>query len=482
MSAKVKQRSVLFGFLMAAIIFPAKISFAENSVLENFQTAFIKVAKDVHPSVVNISTVQKIKSRGNGGGMHSNPFHKGPFNDFFGDDLLEDFFKNMPRRGFEQKSLGSGFIVDERGYILTNNHVIEKADEITVRLSDKTKFEGKVLGKDPKTDLAVIKIDPGDHKLVVARLGDSDNCQPGQWAIAIGNPFGLDRTVTVGVISAIGRAEVGITTYENFIQTDASINPGNSGGPLLNLNGEVVGINTAIVASGQGIGFAVPINMARQVMEQLIEHGRVVRGWMGIAIQQINEELGKQFGVKEGEGVLVGQVFKGDPAEKAGIQVGDVIVEFDGKPISSPSQLSRLAAATPPDKTIDIVVVRDQKRRVLKITLGEQKEDEKTALEEKDTSSVYGMEVDDITPQAAKKFNLRRKQGEGVVITHTNMDGPAAKAGLRPGDVLVEINRKKIKKLSDYNDLMDELKEGESLVVLRVRNQNSLYVVVEVKE
>jgi serine protease Do len=449
------------------------------SQLEVLEQAFIKVAEEVKPAVVNISSVYKIKHPGKG--MNKDFFYDGPFKDFFGKEFGEDFFdrffKNIPRGDIPQKSLGSGIIVSPDGYILTNNHVIEKAEKIEVRLSDKTKFVGKVIGKDPKTDVAVIKIDPKDHKLAVAKLGDSDKSRVGQWAIAIGNPFALDRTVTVGVISATGRSDIGIAAYENFIQTDASINHGNSGGPLVNIHGEVIGINTAIVASGQGIGFAVPINMARDVMEQLIEHGEVVRGWMGIAIQKVTEELGKQFGVEEGAGVLVGQVFKGDPADEAGIMVGDIITKFDGVKLTDPGQLSRLAAATPPNKEVEVEIIRDGKKKTLTLTMGKQKPETRPSEEKAD---IYGMDVQELTPALAKKFGITEE--EGVLVSDITPGGPAYQAGIRAGDLIVEVNRQKVAGMEDYERIISAVKPGESIVVLRVRDNNSLYVVIEPEE
>jgi Do/DeqQ family serine protease len=254
--------------------------------------------------------------------------------------------------------------------ILTNNHVVKDADEITVKFADKHEVKGKVVGTDAKTDLAVIRVDAKDD-LPVATLGDSDTLQVGEWAIAIGNPFGLDHTLTVGVISATGRSEVGIAAYENFIQTDASINPGNSGGPLLNVRGEVIGINTAIVASGQGIGFAIPVNMARKVMEDLVKRGKVTRGWLGIGIQPLTPELAKSFGVSADEGILVNQVMPKSPAETAGIKVGDLILSLDGKPLKDTRQMQRLVAEAEIGKTIEVVVLRDKTKRTLKLQVGE---------------------------------------------------------------------------------------------------------------
>jgi len=439
-----------------------------SSMLQVLQENFIQVAEAVKPSVVNISTEYSLKGK-------DAPFpFKKPFNDFW-DEFLEKFFKQLPRNYQKSRSLGSGLIVDKEGYILTNNHVVEKADKITIRLSDKKKFTGKVIGKDPKTDIAVVKIDPEDHELKVARLGDSDSCRIGQWAIAIGNPFGLDRTVTVGVISAIGRSDIGIATYENFIQTDASINPGNSGGPLLNIKGEVIGINTAIVSNGQGIGFAVPINMVKNIMEQLLEHGKVVRGWMGIAIQKVTEDLGKQFGVEEGRGVLVGQVFKGDPAEKAGIKEGDILLEFDGTPLSSPTQLSRLVAATSPNKEVKLLLFRDKEEMTITIVLGQQED----SLA-KGESSRYGMVVEEITPELVELYKL--KEEKGVVVTEVETDSPADKAGLRSGDILVSIQRQQVDNIEKYREIMDSLKEDGMVLVARKRDKSSRFVVIKAKQ
>jgi len=275
----------------------------------------------------------------------------------------------MPRQR-RQTSLGSGVIIDKGGLILTNNHVVKDADEISIKFANKQEVKGKVVGTDPKTDLAVIRASAKDD-LPVALLGNSDTLRVGEWAIAIGNPFGLDHTLTVGVISATGRSEVGIAAYENFIQTDASINPGNSGGPLLNIRGEVVGINTAIVASGQGIGFAIPINMARKVMDDLVKRGKVTRGWLGVGIQPLTPELAKSFGVTAEEGVLVNQVMPKSPAESAGLKTGDLILGVNGKPVKDPRHLQRIIAETEIGQSIELTVMRDKARRTVKVQVGE---------------------------------------------------------------------------------------------------------------
>jgi Do/DeqQ family serine protease len=323
---------------------------------------FVQVAEQATPSVVNISTVSS------GKGRSPNELFRPFGNDPFFRDFFDRFFEGMPRR-HQQTSLGSGVIIDKSGLILTNNHVIKDADEISVRFSNKQEAKGKVVGTDAKTDLAVIRVTTKDE-LPVARLGNSESLRVGEWAIAIGNPFGLDHTLTVGVVSATGRSEVGIAAYENFIQTDASINPGNSGGPLLNVRGEVIGINTAIVASGQGIGFAIPINLARKVMDDLVKKGKVTRGWLGVGIQPLTPELSKSFGVS-GEGVLVNQVMPKSPAETAGLKVGDLILAIDGKSIKDPRELQRVIADADIGKTLELTVLREKEKRTVKVQVGE---------------------------------------------------------------------------------------------------------------
>ncbi len=341
---------------------PIQASSAAGSAAAGSDSPFVQVAEIVTPAVVNISTVST--SKGRSAGDTFKPFGDDPFfRDFF-----DRFFEGMPRRR-QQKSLGSGLIIEKSGLILTNNHVIKDADEITVRFSNNEETKGKVVGTDPKTDLAVIRVSaPKD--LPVVKLGNSDQLRVGEWAIAIGNPFGLDHTLTVGVISATGRSEVGITAYENFIQTDASINPGNSGGPLLNIRGEVVGINTAIVASGQGIGFAIPINLARKVMDDLVKRGKVTRGWLGVGVQPLTPELAKSFGVS-GEGILVNQVMPKSPAEAAGIKVGDVILEVGGKTVKDARELQRVIADAEVGKPLQVKILREKSQQSLTVQIAE---------------------------------------------------------------------------------------------------------------
>lgn len=339
---------------------PAGAVIPDRSTL-NIENAFVRVAEGVTPAVVNISTVGKGKSPR----YSFRPFGNDPFfRDFF-----DRFFEGFPRAE-RQMSLGSGVIIDKGGYILTNHHVIKDADEITVKLANKKEYKSRVVGVDPKTDLAVIKVNAPED-LPVAILGDSDALKVGEWALAIGNPFGLDHTVTVGVISATGRSDVGIATYENFIQTDASINPGNSGGPLLNIQGEVIGINTAIIASGQGIGFAIPINMAKKVIGDLIKRGKVTRGWLGVGIQPLTPELAKSLGLSLEEGILVNRVMPKSPAEAAGLKEGDVITSVDGKKITDSRELQRMVAELEVGRMIELGLLRDGKPLSVKLKVGE---------------------------------------------------------------------------------------------------------------
>jgi len=424
-----------------------------RALLRALEDAFTAVADRVTPAVVNVSTVPK---RGHPGTGEESPER---FREFFGEEFYERYFRRRPRE--DARASGSGVIVDPKGYILTNNHVIENAQEINVRLSDGRKFPAKLIGRDPKTDLAVLRVEaPGP--LPAAELGDSDQLRVGQWAIAIGNPFGLDRTVTVGIISATARTRVGVTQYENFIQTDASINPGNSGGPLLNLDGKVIGVNTAIVAAGQGIGFSIPINQARDVMRQLIAGGRVVRGWLGIAIQDVTDELAAHFGVKEREGVLVADVMKGGPAEAAGLRPGDVIVDFNGGPIKEVPELQRRVAAVSPGQAVRLTVIRDGKPVRVSVKIGEMPSDEPKPVLGQDDEG-WGLGVEPLTGEAALRLNL--PVSSGLLVTEVVPGSPADKAGLRRGDVIIEAGRKPVADAPDLYWALAQLKPGEQILV-----------------
>ncbi len=464
--------SVLFVSLLGMGPSQAAMRKEALSQLETIQEAFASVAEALKPAVVNISTTQKIRHP-----LRRWPEFRYPFREFFGEEFFERFFGEIPQREIERKSLGSGVIVDKRGYILTNNHVVEKAKEIDVRLSDRRKFSGRVVGKDPKTDIAVIKIDVNGD-LPVARLGDSNKVRIGQWAIAIGNPFGLDHSVTVGVISATGRSDVGIATYENFVQTDASINPGNSGGPLANIYGEVIGINTAIVAAGQGIGFAIPINMAKDVMDKLISQGRVIRGWLGVGIQELTEDLASKFGVEVEKGVLVANVIKDTPAERGGIETGDIIIEYNGTKITNVRQLQRLVASTPPEKEAEIKVIRNKKEIVLTVKIGEMPSEDEVLAEE--LSLRYGFSVQELTPELAEKLKVQK--AEGVLVSSVEAGGPAAMKGVRSGDVIIEVNRHNVKDLKEFREALKRVNPGDSILLLILREEGSLFVVVPPKE
>lgn len=426
------------------------------------QQAFSNVVKAVNPAVVNISTISKKK-------LVQPFFEMSPF--------FEDFFDG--RGGVPQyrreNSLGSGFIISKDGYIITNDHVVRDAESIRVTLSDEKTYNGKVVGSDPKTDIAVVKISAkGD--LPVAVLGDSDKLSVGQWAIAIGNPFGLNRTVTVGVISATGRSNMGIETYENFIQTDASINPGNSGGPLLNVYGEVIGINTAIVATGQGIGFAIPINMAKLAVPQLIKKGNVTRGWLGVSIQPVTEDLAQSFGLNRAQGALVSDVVPGSPAAKAGVRQGDIITSFAGKEIKSVQQLQLTVANTPVGSPVEIEVLREGQKK--KLTVAPASADSAAALAPVPSeagSAALGLKVAELPRE------MRQKGLQGVLVTDVEEGSLAAESGIQPGDVLISVNQKKISGTADYARAMNDAERKGSVALLVRRGNASMYFAMKIR-
>lgn len=415
--------------------------------LDALQDAFANIAEQTKPAVVSL----KIK----GSFRHPRLEGRGP-----------------PGGAIPRRSGGSGLIVDPRGYILTNNHVIEGAGKIEVILWDNRRLEGEVIGRDPKADLAVIRV-KSDEPLPVAKLGDSDKVRIGEWAIAIGSPFGLDQTVTVGVISGTGRSEVGLAQYENYIQTDAAINPGNSGGPLLNLRGEVIGINTAVFSQGGSIGFAIPITMARRIMKQLIEKGRVVRGYIGVFIQPVTEEIAEQFGLKGTEGALVSDVMPDTPASKGGIQRGDVIVKFEGRAVERVSQLQRYAADTTPGAVVAITLIRDQQQQVVKVTLGELPEASPGIRE---VSLQYGITVEELTREMARRYDV--KPGVGVLIAKVEDGSPAERDGLEKGDIVLEANRTPVTSLNQFERILQQLVAGEDVLVLVSRNKHSRFQVL----
>lgn len=408
------------------------------------------VVKRGKPCVINISTKKMITQR--------LPQFRSPFRgrDPFFDDFFERFFDTPRQR--EQKSLGSGFIINEDGHALTNRHVIAGADEINIVTSKGKKYEAKLVGEDDKTDIAVLKVKAG--KLPFCPLGDSEKLEVGEWVLAMGNPFGLESTVTAGIVSAKGRV-IGAGPYDDFIQTDASINPGNSGGPLFDLSGRVVGINTAIVASGQGIGFAIPINLAKDLVPQLITSGKVTRGWLGVGIQDMTDELAKSFGFDEPRGGLVANVFPGSPAEKGGIKSGDIIVEYNGKRIKESHELPAEVARTKIGARVPITVIRDGERIELTVKIVK-REDDVTAQAGPSEAGQEGLGIGvrNIPPEEKREMGLMPGQG-GVYITRVEPDSPATRSDIRPGDVLISINGKKVNTASEYAKIAKRIKKGQ---------------------
>jgi serine protease Do len=422
---------------------------------------FSELAEAVRNGVVNIQVMKKVKH------ARLERFGGNPFGDFFG-----PFEGNQPDR--KQQGVGSGFIMSKEGYILTNNHVVEGADQIKVKLAGGKEFEGKVVGRDPKTDLALVKIE-GNADLQPLNLGNSDDLKVGNWVVAVGSPFGLEQTVTAGIVSAKGRV-IGSGPYDNFIQTDASINPGNSGGPLINLQGEVVGINTAIIASGQGIGFAIPINMAKEVAPQLQKRGHVTRGLLGVVIQDVTPELAKSLGLKESKGALVSQVAPGGPADKAGIEQGDVIVSFDGRRVNDSKDLPRIVASTAVGNTVTVKLLRDGKELERQAKVGEMEEENTAETEQSPIHPSLGVTVQNLTPQIARELGL--KKSTGVVVTGVEPGSPAAEAAIQSGDVIQAVNRKPVKNVEDFVKIVEKAKGSGSLLLLVQRGQNTLFAAV----
>ncbi len=478
LNKKVSHRILIFitVWLMMGLTLPyayadPKISQQSVDILTKTGQALAEIVETVKPAIVNISSTRTIKIQR---GTH--PFFDDPFfRRFFGE---ESPFRS-PR---EQKtmSLGSGVIVDPKGYIVTSNHVIQDAEEIEVTLSDKREFKGKIIGTDAMTDIAVIKIEA--DRLKTISWGDSDKLMVGETVLAIGSPYGLAGTVTMGIVSAVGRANVGVAKYEDFIQTDAAINPGNSGGALVNVHGEIVGINTAIFSTTggyQGIGFAIPSNMAKIVMNSLIAKGKVVRGWLGVTIQDITAELAKQFNLKEETGALVGDVIEGSPAEKADIRRGDVITEYEGKKIDEPYHLRNMVANTSPGKEVVIKIIRENKTETKKVTIGELPAEMLRPATGEYNNLLRGVTVQNITPEISKKLNLPKRL-KGVVVSDIDEESPAAMV-LTRGDVIQEINRKRVTDIKDYENIVGKIKPEENILIYIFRNGTSVFVTLSAR-
>ncbi|ABA90318.1 periplasmic trypsin-like serine protease DegP [Syntrophotalea carbinolica DSM 2380] len=436
---------------------------------------FADLAVHLKPSVVNISTSKTVRSQ-----RPVFPGQPSPYDEFF-EDFFDRFFRGqpMPRK---ERSLGSGFIISADGYILTNDHVVDGADVIKVRLADGREFSGTVQGLDPKLDLALVKIDVGQEQLPVAELGDSEKLRVGEWVMAIGNPFGLEQTVTVGIVSAKGRV-IGAGPYDDFIQTDASINPGNSGGPLFNESGQVIGINTAIVAGGQGIGFAIPVNAAKSIIPQLRDTGHVVRGWIGVTVQEVTQELAESFGLKKARGALVTDVQKDSPAEKAGLLRGDILLALNGKELKTLGDLPKMVASLPVGKKAKLTLFREGRDKTVHITIGTQDKAQSSSKATKpakveNAEKALGLSVLDITPEVASRYRLSVEQG--VLVTAVEPDGPASEK-IRAGDVLLEINGKAVVSTSQLRTLLTDIEGGKVVRVLIQRRDQTLYTTVKSK-
>ncbi|MEX0803371.1 MAG: DegQ family serine endoprotease [Candidatus Binatia bacterium] len=477
-SKGIKQALCVVVFLMSvlAVVNPAPAVAAQAGKEQLVQTLpdFALLAEKLAPTVVNISTTQVVPQEQ----PAPNPFG-GPGPQPFGEnDQFNEFWRRFfgdrgtPRR--PQTALGSGFIIDKQGLIITNAHVVENAEKITVRLHDQRELEAKVVGRDPRTDIAVLRITDKKGDLPVAPLGDSSKLRVGEWVMAMGSPFGLDHSVTVGIVSAKGR-HIGAGPYDNFIQTDASINPGNSGGPLVNLRGQVVGINTAIFSrtgGNIGIGFAIPVDLAKEILPELIEKGKVTRGWLGVSIQRVTPEIAKALGLEEGRGALVANVMEGSPAAEAGVRAGDVIVEYQGQKIQESNDLPIAVARTAVGKSAQVTVLRDKKRIPLTVKIRELKEEVVVAAAPQ--AGKLGMTVQNLTPELAKSLGLNR--ADGVVITSLQPQSVAAEAGLQRGDVILEINRRKITNAAELRKTLDEAKPGSNLLFLVQRAGNNVFL------
>lgn len=464
-------RKEVFRFL--AVFLAASLSFISvgHAEAKAAPPDFVELAKKLKPAVVNISTTKVIGKQQPSRRQQANPFGNDPFEDFF-----ERFFKDVPQRPFKQRGQGSGFIIGD-GYIFTNNHVVSGADEIKVKLSDGREFKGQVKGADEKLDLALISIETKEN-LPVAPLGDSDALEVGEWVMAIGNPFGLAQTVTAGIVSAKGRW-IGSGPYDDYLQTDASINPGNSGGPLFNAKGEVIGINAAIVAGGQGIGFAIPINMAKAVLTQLKETGRVTRGWLGVSVQPVTPELAASFGMKGEKGALIAEVVKDSPAEKGGLNAGDIILEFDGKTIKDMHDLPRLAAVTPVGKRASVKVLRDGKTLEKTVVIERMADSGQSTQKEASAEARFGLVVADLTKDIAAR--LRIQETSGVVVTEVKPGSAADEAGISVGDIIRQINTTPVKNTKEYAKLVSSLKKGATVPFLVRRGDSSLFVALKVE-
>ena len=470
-----QRSSIIIGALLVltfALLAPLGQVLAQDSGLENLRQsgrAFRSVAKQVSPAVVFIQVEKEIEQQQ---GMQGNPFENHPF----GEEFFRRFFgqppgqqEQAPRR--RARGQGSGFIISADGYIMTNNHVVGDADQVTVQMQDGREFDAEIIGTDPPTDVALIKIE-ADGDLPYLQLGDSDRLEVGDWVLAFGNPFGLSHTLTAGIVSAKGRTGIGLTDYENFIQTDAAINPGNSGGPLVNLDGEVVGMNTAIFSrSGgyMGIGFAIPINMAKNIRQQLLDQGSVTRGRLGVYIQELTRDLAESFGIDQGNGILVAQVMEDSPAAAAGLQQGDVILELNGEKVENVGSFRNDISLTAPGTEVELLVLRDGEEITVDATIGAMETDQQGRPVSSDELPELGMRLQPLTQELAQQFGY--EDSEGVLVAAVEPGSPAAEAGIRRGDLIEEVNRTDVSSPQDVKQALRD--SGKKTVLLLVRNSEA---------
>jgi serine protease Do len=441
---------------------------ANSAALENRPSSFSAIAKKAMPIVVNISTTSQRSSRGGGD----------PIEEFF-----NRFFGESPPRENPQRSLGSGILISRDGEILTNYHVVRNADVIKVKLADQTEYEARLLGKDDRTDLALIKLRKAVNTLPAAKLGNSNQLEVGDWVMAIGNPFGLEHTVTAGIVSAKGRV-IGAGPYDNFIQTDASINPGNSGGPLINAQGEVIGVNTAIFSQSggnTGIGFAIPIDLAKKVADQLRKNGRVVRGWLGIRAQDVSPQSAGSLGLAKnlGETAIVTDVADSSPAAEAGIKTGDIILEFNGKPMPKSHDLPSLIADTAPGQKVSFKIIRDKSERIITARIGELPEEGDPLQQAESKDPEIGLRVQRITPEASRRLGL--SSTKGVLVVEVQPGSPADNVGIEPADVIREVNQRPVNNVKDFEKAVRQVRRGDRVVLLVQRGENSVFFALKRK-
>jgi serine protease Do len=459
------------------LVFAADVDTNGIETLRKTSKAFSEVAKKATPAVVAVQVRTKIEARSMGFGPGS-PFDEDFFERFFGRPMPRG---QQPSEPQYQEGQASGFVISADGYILTNNHVVEDADEITVVMGDGQKYEKvKLIGTDDKADVAVLKIENVDD-LPYLELGDSDDLEIGEWVIAIGNPFGLTETLTVGVVSALGRRVSGEDVYQDFIQTDAAINPGNSGGPLLNLEGEVVGINSAIITGDRGymgIGLAVPINMAKAIKDQLIKTGKVQRGYVGVGMQKIDPEMAEFFKLENNKGVLVTSVTEDSPADKAGLQKDDVIIRVDNKKIEDPQDLKNIIGFTAPDTEVEFTIIRGGKEKKVMVKVGSMQDSE--LAETSDLGKKFGLSVATIDAEIADRYNA--EEGKGVVVVDVKSGSPAARAGIRAGMVILSVNREAVSNIGEFNSELAKSEESKKVLLLVKTGRYNQYVVLQLRD